>query len=288
MKKSIVITGGTDGAGKYAASILSSNYLIILLARNREKADLVTKEILKKNSEAEISIEYCDLASLQSVAHAIKNLHEKYPNIQVLINNAACIPRKRETTRDGFEMQFQVNYLSHALLTLELLPLLQKNIPSRVIFTSSMVHENADIDINDLQSLKNYEPTRTYAMTKLAMVLFSRYLSTKIKSGITFNSLHPGVLQTNVLADYMGIPRSSIHSHSLMGEHPIEGGKRIAYLTTSPEGEKYTGQYFKNNKIATPSPLIKDKELLEKLFKKTVDLLKPYLYHFHSFNPNDQ
>ena len=125
----------------------------------------------------------------------------------MLVNNAGLIPRQRETTVDGLEMQFAVNHLAYFLLTNLLLDRLIDGAPSRVVNVSSGAHQGGRLDFSDLQSERRYDPVRVYGRTKLANVLFTYELARRPGStGVTANCLHPGVVATKLMADYMNVP----------------------------------------------------------------------------------
>lgn len=111
----------------------------------------------------------------------------------------------RSITSDGIEMQIGVNHMGHFLLTNLLLDLLKISTPSRVVVVSSLAHTRGEINTSDLNSERNYEPGTAYNQSKLANVLFSRELSRRLEgSGVTVNSLHPGIVDTELMR-HMGI-----------------------------------------------------------------------------------
>src|SRR5690606_10620009 len=137
-------------------------------------------------------------------------IRSRFDRLDVLINNAAVISRTYETGADGFEMQWAVNHLAPFLLTNLLLDMLrQAEGSSRIVNVSSRVHAGADADFWDAGSLeKEYHPTRVYGRTKLANILFTFELARRLAgSSVTANCLHPGVIATNLLADFRGRPR---------------------------------------------------------------------------------
>jgi len=149
-------------------------------------------------------------------------------------------------TIDGFESQFQVNHLAHFLLTHHLFPLLRCAGKSRVINVSSRAHLRwqEPLDVNNVVNVteESYDRWQAYARSKLSNILFSNALSAKFpysESGITFNSLHPGLVNTNLLQN-AGLGASTVATAISVED----GIKCILYLATSEEVEGVSGVYF--------------------------------------------
>ncbi|XP_012537640.2 retinol dehydrogenase 12 isoform X5 [Monomorium pharaonis] len=217
--KTVVITGASDGIGKETArDLYARGARVILGCRNMKKANEAVEDIKNnpptritkdeyKNNVGELAIYFLDLCSLKSVKDCAKNLLTNEAAIHILINNAGTsVPY--EKTEDGHEIILQVNYLSHFLLTLLLLPKMQLSSPNcRIVNLSSIAHINGDIDFYDINSEKSYTQYRSYARTKLASVLFTKELAHRLKEanihGINVYSLHPGLIMTSVLRNVL-------------------------------------------------------------------------------------
>jgi NAD(P)-dependent dehydrogenase (short-subunit alcohol dehydrogenase family) len=145
-----------------------------------------------------------DLASLASVADFANRILMAGRPIDILVNNAGLMAlRKRETTTDGFEMQFGTNYLSHFALTARLLPLL-KTAKARVVQLSSIAHRSGRIALDDLNYKQGYKPFPVYSQSKLAMLMFAIELDRKSKAkgwGLTSVAAHPGFAKTDLVAN---------------------------------------------------------------------------------------
>src|SRR5919198_2056722 len=102
------------------------------------------------------------MGSRRSIREAANVVRARYPALHVLINNAGVIPRQRETTVDGLEMQFAVNHLAYFLLTNLLLDRLAAGAPARVVNVTSGAHQGGTLDFTDLQSERRYDPVRVY------------------------------------------------------------------------------------------------------------------------------
>jgi NAD(P)-dependent dehydrogenase (short-subunit alcohol dehydrogenase family) len=263
-----VVTGANRGIGRATAEGLARmGAKVVLLCRRREDGEAVSREIAAL-APAAPDVVTADLSSQIAIRQAAGYIRGRYPNLQVLINNAGVIPPRREVTVDGLEMQLAVNHLAYFLLTNLLLPQLQAGIPSRIINVSSGAHANATLDFDDLQSQRNYQPKSVYARTKLANILFTYELSRRLAgTGVTVNCLNPGVVSTRMLADYMGVPLAGPALARTFGATPEEGAETSIYLASSPEVESVTGKYFERKQPADSSRASHDEALARRLWQ---------------------
>jgi NAD(P)-dependent dehydrogenase (short-subunit alcohol dehydrogenase family) len=161
-----------------------------------------------------VSIRALDLASLDSVTALGQTLRNEGRPIHLLINNAAVMaPATRHVTEDGFELQFETNFLGQFALAAHLLPLLRAG-HARVTTMSSIAARGASFAWDDLQSETSYAPMKAYGQSKLAIMLFGLELDRTSRAGhwgITSNVAHPGLTSTNLQASgpNMGRKRSS-------------------------------------------------------------------------------
>ena len=263
-----VVTGANRGIGRATAEGLAElGGSLVLVCRRREDGERVSREIASKGRPAP-DVVAADLSSQASIRHAASEIHARYPRLHVLVNNAGIIPRRRELTVDGLEMQFAVNHLAYFLLTNLLLPQLGAGAPSRIVNVSSGAHTHARLDFADLQSERGYHPKEVYCRTKLANILFTYELAARLRvSGVTVNCLTPGVVATRMLADYMGVPRTGAGVDSTFGASPEEGAETSIYLAASPEVEGITGKYFDDLKPAASSRESHDAAVARRLWE---------------------
>ncbi len=271
-----VITGATRGIGRStAAGLAELGATLVLVCRRREDGEQVARALAAKSRAppATVVVVTADLSSQRSIRDAAGVIRDRFPHLHVLINNAGVIPTKRETTVDGLEMQFAVNHLGYFLLTNLLLDTLAAGAPSRVVSVSSGAHQGGTLDFTDLQSGRRYDPVRVYGRTKLANVLFTYELARRARGGgITANCLHPGVIATKLLADYMNQPLAGGAIASTLGGSPDEGSETILYLAASPEVEGVTGRYFVGLRETRSSPASYDEGLQHRLWEASVRL----------------
>ncbi|WP_159013709.1 SDR family oxidoreductase [Acidisoma sp. S159] len=203
--KLAVISGATGGLGlETALSLAGAGAEVILAGRNLTKGRNAERLIRDRYKEAKVRFEMVDLASLASVADFANRMLMAGRPIDILVNNAGLMAlRKRETTTDGFEMQFGTNYLSHFALTARLLPLL-KTAKARVVQLSSIAHRSGRIALDDLNYKQGYKPFPVYSQSKLAMLMFAIELDRKSKAkgwGLTSVAAHPGFAKTDLVAN---------------------------------------------------------------------------------------
>lgn len=244
-----LVTGATRGIGRATAEGLARlGATVVLTARRPEEGIKASREIAA-NAPVEPGVIPVDLSSQTSIRQAAAELTRLYPHLHVLINNAGVFTRRREITVDGLEMQFAVNHLAYFLLTNLLLDQLKAGAPSRIINVSSGAHSGATLDFEDLQRERAYSGSRAYSQSKLANILFTYELARRlIGTDVVANCLHPGVIATKLLGDYMGVPVAGRALARTFGATPEQGAETSIYLATSPEVERVTGKYFEKRR----------------------------------------
>ncbi len=242
--KTILVTGSTDGIGKQTALELSAQGArVIVHGRSEERAAQTAAEIASTTGK-DVDFVTGDYASLAQVRVMANALLEKAARLDVLVNNAGTYMGERRLTEDGYEMTWQINHLAPYLLTSLLLDRLKASKPARVITVASMTHAYARLEYDNLQGEKEYKGTRAYSLAKLGNVMATFYLAEKMAgSGVTFNCLHPGVVDTKLLRA----------SYNIAGISPADGARTSVYLASSPEVEGVTGKYFDECKEIAPS-----------------------------------
>ncbi|MBE1551338.1 NAD(P)-dependent dehydrogenase (short-subunit alcohol dehydrogenase family) [Mycobacterium sp. OAS707] len=200
-----IVTGANSGLGFDTAAVLAGKGAHVVLAvRNLAKGNEAADRIRSKNPNAEVSLQELDLTSLDSIRNAADQLRADYPLIDLLINNAGVmyVPT-RETTKDGFEMQFGTNHLGAFALTGQLLDNLLPVEGSRVIAVSSVGHRIlARIHFDDLQLERRYNRVEAYGQSKLANLLFTYELQRRLaaKGTPTIAAVaHPGLSDTELM-----------------------------------------------------------------------------------------
>jgi NAD(P)-dependent dehydrogenase (short-subunit alcohol dehydrogenase family) len=252
--KTVLITGANSGIGKAtAAALAAKGYQVVFIARNPEKAEAVKKEIISTTHNTAVDFIIADMMSLSQIRKCAETFKLKYQNLDVLINNAGvCLPERRITT-DGFEEMFQINYLSHFVLTNLLLEELKKSPGARIINVSSGGYKSGKFDIENLQSEKKFSTIGTYCNTKLLNILFTFELAELLKgTDITVNTLHPGVVRTNFAGELKGIFKFLNQLFKPFLLSPEKGASTSVFLASSEEVISITGKYFEKCKVVEP------------------------------------
>lgn len=274
--KTCVITGANTGIGKAAAAALAAlGAYVVMVCRNRERGEAARAEIeraaRKGGAGGGTELRIADLsvqADIRTVAKAIIDAH---PRVDVLINNAGVALKQREVTIDGIERTFAVNYLAYFMLSNLLLPALLAATPSRIINVASGAHAGGRLDFANLQGERLYRNYAMYAASKLEDVMFTYALARRLDGkGISVNSLHPGVVATEI---WRQVPILDLLSRWFMLS-PEKGARTTVYLAASAEVADVTGKYFVKCEPAKTTLLSRDEALQEKLWNVSVELTK--------------
>lgn len=235
--KTALVTGATDGVGRLVAERLGAYGAHVLVhGRDMERGRAVVTNIEKNGGSATFLA--ADFASLMAVRQLAEAVNEETDRLGILINNAGIgfghPGARRETSVDGHELRFAVNYLASFLLTHLLLPAVRAGDSSRIINVASAGQQSIDFD--DVMLTQRYDGYRAYAQSKLALIMFTFDLATELKgSGITVNCLHPATYMDTTMVHQAGVsPASSVE----------EGAEAILNLAISPALEGRSGLYF--------------------------------------------
>ncbi|MGA5386061.1 SDR family oxidoreductase [Streptomyces pseudogriseolus] len=263
-----VVTGASDGMGlELAARLAAAGAEVVMPVRNPRKGEAAIATIRASHPAADVSLRELDLSSLSSVAALGKTLAEEGLPIHILVNNAGVMnPPDRQTTADGFELQFGTNHLGHVALVAHLLPLLRAG-GARVTSQSSIAARSGAINWDDLNFERSYSSSRAYRQSKIAGALFGLELDRRSRAhgwGITSNIAHPGVAPTSLLAARPEVGRGSDTAalrviKALSRRGILLGTPRTAmlpalYAATSPDarGELFYGPQGPDNLGGAP------------------------------------
>ncbi|MHA6628485.1 SDR family oxidoreductase [Pseudonocardia sichuanensis] len=221
--KRVIVTGASDGIGLgLATRLAAAGAELVLPVRNPRKGHAAIGRIADQVPGAHVSLRELDLSSLRSVAALGQTLRDEGRPIHILINNAGVMdPPNRQTTPDGFELQFGTNHLGHVALVAHLLPLLRAG-HARVTSQISVAARAGAINWDDLHWERSYRGRRAYGQSKVAFGLFGLELDRRSRAGgwgITSNISHPGVAPTNLLAAHpeMGRDRATPQMRLIRG-----------------------------------------------------------------------
>jgi NAD(P)-dependent dehydrogenase (short-subunit alcohol dehydrogenase family) len=248
--KTAIVTGATGGLGYETARMLAEHGArVILVGRNQAKGSEALANIRATAPYADIAFDMLDLASLASVAAFVARQQARATPIDILINNAGVMtPPTRQTTLDGFELQFATNYLSHFALTMGLLPLLRAAPAPRVVSLSSVAARQGQIDFANLQSENGYKPMVAYSQSKLACLMFAFELQRRSDAqgwGLTSIAAHPGIARTDLIVNGMGdaSPAAFIRRHLTFLFQPVPQAA-LPSLFAATASEATPGGYY--------------------------------------------
>jgi len=260
----ILITGATDGLGERVATDLAGlGFTLLLHGRNPDKGRQVLARIREATGNDRLHYFNADLSSLAEVNRLAVSVCQSQPRLDVLINNAGLgagpDSKLRETSVDGYELRFAVNYLAPFLLTRRLLPLLcstsEKAGQARIVNVASVAQQA--IDFSDVFLEKKYDGMRAYGQSKLALIMFTFDLGEELAgTGVTANSLHPAsLMDTRMVREWFGYALSKVET----GAHNVER------LVLADELREVSGVYFDHDQPARAASQAYDMKARQKL-----------------------
>ena len=261
--KTALVTGSTDGVGRMVATRLgAAGARVLIHGRNAERGARVVSEIERAGGRAEfLPADFADLAEVRRLATAVRQTTDR---LDILINNAGIGTAGgiRQTSADGFELRFAVNYLAGFLLTLLLLPLIKASAPARIVNVSSGGQQ--PVDFADVMLTRGYSGARAYCQSKLAQILFTIDLAEELRgTGVTVTCLHPATYMDTAMVRRAGVtPLSTV----------AEGAEAILNLAISPALEGRTGLYFNGLREARAQAQAYDAEARRRLRAISLEL----------------
>ena len=272
--KVILITGGTSGIGKAAATALAGmGATVVITGRNEERGKRALQEIREESGNDGVELILADLTVQDEVRRLAEELRERHNQLEVLVNNAGLVLSERTETPDGIETQLAINHLAPFLLTNLLLDLLKESAPSRIVTVSSDAHRWAKIDLDDLQSRKRYRGMQVYGKTKLANIMFTYELAERLEgTEVTANCMHPGGVNTNFGNNQGGPMNLLFRLFKPFMRSPEQGADTLIYLASSPEVEGMTGKYLADRKVKAASDAAYDETTRKRLWEASEEL----------------
>ncbi len=279
--KTVVITGGNAGIGRETAIGLARlGARVIISSRDERRGALAVDEIRQRSGSSDVEVLALDLASFASIRSFAAELLDRADAIDVLVNNAGLILRRRTLTADGFEATFGVNHLGHFLLTNLLLDRLRASAPTRVVVVASDAHQSAKrgLDFDDLQSERSYRWSKVYGRSKLANIYFARELARRLEgSRVTSNSLHPGFVRSEFgqggdLGTLYGFGLRYLAAPFAISQE--EGARTSIYAASAPELDGASGGYYVKCELSAPSRVAQDDDAARRLWETSEQLVE--------------
>lgn len=252
--KTALITGANSGLGLATARALAQrSFNLILLCRSEQKGRDAQAEVQKANPAVKVDLITVDLANLDSVRQAARQVSTTYDRLDVLINNAGYTPPKLEFI-DNIEKSFYASHIGHFVLTHHLMDLLRKTGAQtgdvRIINLSSAAYLGGRTS-RFFRRIEDLSPTFAYCDDKLANLLHAKELAKKtVGNGITAYSVHPGAVRTNFGGDTPGLLGKIFSLAGPLMRTPEKGAQTTVFLASAPLkaiGERNNGGYFADN-----------------------------------------
>jgi len=261
--KTALVTGSTDGVGRVVAEQLGKMGARVLVhGRDRVRGERVVSDIRAAGGAADFLA--ADLASLADVRRLADAVRATTDRLDILINNAGIgtAGAARQTSADGRELRFAVNYLAGFLLTYLLLPLIKQSVPARIVNVASAGQQA--IDFSDVMLTRGYSGSRAYRQSKLAQIMFTVDLARELEgSGVTVNALHPATYMNTTMVRRAGVtPISNVE----------QGAEAIINLAGGPALEGRSGLYFNGLREARADGQAYDAEARARLRALSLEL----------------
>lgn len=265
----VLLTGATRGIGQAAAIALATRGAeVAIVGRDPERVKAVADQARRAGATAPIHEHVADLTLMSEVRALADDVHERYPQVDVLANNAGAVFASRQLTHDGFERTFALNHLAPFLLT----NLLRDRLAGgHVITTSSDAHKSGLLDLYDLQSEKSYS-RRVYGTTKLANILFTRELAKRAPE-LRANCFHPGVVRTGFGKNDNSLIRLGVSIAAPFLRSPERGARSLVWLANSPDAAELNGTYVFDEAVVEPSAQARDEILATELWERSAALV---------------
>ncbi|XP_069007869.1 retinol dehydrogenase 12 [Embiotoca jacksoni] len=270
--KTAIVTGANTGIGKFIAlDFARRGARVILACRSEQRGTAALNEIIKQTGNSDVHLRLMDLSSLYSVREFAQRILEEEKALHILVNNAGVSGLPRQITKDGLEASFATNHLGPFLLTNLLLDLLKRSAPARIVTVSSVNHKKGQVDFSHFHGMNLvYHMDQVYNHTKLHNIICTNELARRLQdTGVTANSVHPGIVTTEVLRHY---PFWIRYVFNLIGffffKSPDEGAVSSIYCAVAEELEGITGKYFDCDcSLVLPATLARDAALAVKDFE---------------------
>jgi NAD(P)-dependent dehydrogenase (short-subunit alcohol dehydrogenase family) len=260
-----LVTGANSGMGKETArEIARKGAQVILGCRSKVRGEAARSEIVETTGSSGVTVMEVDLSSLASVRAFARAFHERFPKLDVLVNNAAASLRAREITPEGFERHWATNVLGPHLLTRLLLPALQASGHGRIVTVSTVAA--GGLDLSDTQYEKRrFSGIAAYRASKQASRMLTWALADRLQgTPVTANALNPGYVVTDLTRQVGGLLKVIVVLTSFRAQTALDGADTAIWLAASPEVEGITGQFW--NKRREVRCRFRDKAAVEQLW----------------------
>lgn len=264
--KVVMVTGANSGIGRVTARELARlGATVVMVCRNPDKGQAVCDDINADVGMERVHLLLADFSSHESIRQMTDTFKSRFDKLDVLVNNAGLMVKRRQQTEDGLEYMMGVNHFGYFLNTHYLLDVLKAGPRARIVNVASMAHRFTGIDWDNMNGEKQFNYFRQYGLTKLCNILFTNHLADYLEgTSITANSLHPGVVNSNFGQNAYPSFVNKLGEYFMVS--PEKGAQTSVYLSSSSEVENFTGTYFVNCRRRFPSSLASNKDVAQKLW----------------------
>ena len=273
-----LVTGATGGIGRWIArGLASAGHVVVIIARDRQRGDATLEWIAAQLPSARVELLTADLSSLVATHQVAARAVERYPAIDVLVNNAGVFRIRREETAEAHEYVIAVNHLSPFLLTRALIPSLrsaaEKGSGARIVNIGSSTSDRARIDPADLEGKRRWGMVRSYSQSKLALTMATIGWARRLQGvGVTANVVHPGTVATGLVraTGPIGLAWRAMAPFLLTEQ---QGADTPLHVALSPEFRTITGAYVKQRRVVQPNRRVLDATLMQQVWLATESLV---------------
>ncbi|KAK2503224.1 hypothetical protein MC885_011958 [Smutsia gigantea] len=274
--KTAVVTGANSGIGKIVAQELACRGARVILAcRSQERGQRALAKIQAVSKSNRLVLGEVDLSSMASIRSFARWLLQEYPEIHLLVNNAAVCGFPKTLTPEGLDFTFATNYVGPFLLTNLLQGALQRAGSARVVNVSSFRQAHGYIDEEHLTGAgRPLAFNQNYDCSKLLLTSFTMELARRLEgTGVTVNSVDPGVVYTGIMKNFSWTYRFLFWLSSFFIKDLRQGANPVLYLSLAKELDGISGKYFSSSCVVTlPPRAAQDPQVAQSLWNTLVQL----------------
>ena len=272
--KTVLITGANSGIGFVTAVELAKmGARVLMVCRDTERGAHARAAVAQVASGAAPELLLADMSSQQAIRALADDVRQRFPKIDVLINNAGGIFAERGFTVNGIERTFATNHLGPFLLTNLLIDLVKTGTGGRIVNVASESYPSK-LDFGNLQGEKGYGFLSAYFRSKLENIIFSLDLAQRLQnSGVTVNCMSPGPTSTRFGDNMTGLAGLFPRLAKKLFPGPEKGARTLIYLASSPDVEGISGRFFLRQRARRTKPVTSDAEVAARLWRVSSELV---------------
>ena len=272
-----VVTGATGGIGRWIAlGLTQAGHTVVLVGRDRARGEAALAWIAARVPQARAELLIADLSCLAAARQAGMLIDARYPELDVLVNNAGTFATRREETEEGHERVLATNHLTPFVLTRALIPALRaaaaRDGSARIVNIGSSTSDRARIAPDDLDGRRRWGMVRAYSQSKLALMIATFGWAQRLEgTGVVANVIHPGAVATKLVREtgVVGLAWRMMSPFLLTEE---QGADTPLHVCLSPEFARTSGAYVKRRQVATPNRRALDPSLARRVWAATEKL----------------